>query len=387
MVSLFKWVSYKYILLKGHSQNIKSSARMTEVSQSAVPNNVMVNRRNRPMPPQNLIQIIQVEKYRLNFLRNCRKLKRPPQSLRCSGAYALTNEKKLKLFAKLETNILEIAINEKQCQINQLQEELNELSITLPNLSRMQTKSWYNHFDTKIKFYKSQEEKKWIDWPKKNESQYSKNRNKRRKVIKRQKTLRKKAMSIIENKQVRVLIEEEIPDEAIVVLGKGLGFVPTPKANQEELRLDARRVTNEISERMRINEHEKSTSNTKNENDNTNTNGDINTPKELHKLSKLKHINYSKNSYVIKDVATKQAVETINCKMNALKPIKTSKDVPTNLSNLEQKGLKWLQEKTSKMEIVVTQADKGGSILIVPPSLMENKIKEKIMDKIMARFI
>ena len=128
---------------------------------------------------------------------------------------------------------------------------------------------------------------------------------------------------------------------------------------------------------MRINEHEKSTSNTKNENDSTNTNGDINTPKELHKLSKLKYINYSKNSYVIKDVATKQAVETTNCKMNALKPIKTSKDVPTNLSNLEQKGLKWLQEKTSKMDIVVTQADKGGSIFIVPPSLMANKSKKK----------
>ena len=101
MVSWFKWDSYKYIILKGHSQNIKSSARMTEVSQSAVQNNVMVNRRNRPMPPQNLIQIIQVEKYRLNFLRNCRKLKRPPQSLRCSGAYALTNEKKGKVIREI----------------------------------------------------------------------------------------------------------------------------------------------------------------------------------------------------------------------------------------------------------------------------------------------
>ena len=47
---------------------------------------------------------------------------------------------------------------------------------------------------------------------------------------------------------------------------------------------------------------------------------------------------------------------------------------------MEQKGLKWLEEKTAKMDIVITQVDKGGSILIVPPSLMENKIKEKITD-------
>ena len=130
---------------------------------------------------------------------------------------------------------------------------------------------------------------------------------------------------------------------------------------------------------MRIQELDQQSKRSKNLKSNTNENESI--PKETFKPSKIKDINYSKSNYNIKDVATKQAVETINCKMNALKPIQNQKHPPSNLSYLEQKGLKWLEEKTSNMEIMITKADKGGSILIVPHSLIENKIIEKIYNE------
>ena len=38
----------------------------------------------------------------------------------------------------------------------------------------------------------------------------------------------------------------EVPPEAIAVLGKGLGFVPTPSHDTTELRLDARRTANKV---------------------------------------------------------------------------------------------------------------------------------------------
>ena len=43
-----------------------------------------------------------------------------------------------------------------------------------------------------------------------------------------------------------ILVNDTVPLGAIALLGKGLGFIPTPKLNIEESRLDMRLVTNKI---------------------------------------------------------------------------------------------------------------------------------------------
>ena len=50
----------------------------------------------------------------------------------------------------------------------------------------------------------------------------------------------------------------------------------------------------------------------------------------------------------------------------------------TNLSKAEQDGLVWQQKKISENKIAITEANKGGAILIVGPELLPKKTLEKI---------
>ena len=50
------------------------------------------------------------------------------------------------------------------------------------------------------------------------------------------------------------------------------------------------------------------------------------------------------------------------------------------LSLLEERGWAWLKKMTAEEKISICQADKGGAILLVPPSYLENKVDEKLSD-------
>ena len=50
----------------------------------------------------------------------------------------------------------------------------------------------------------------------------------------------------MESGSVVILVNETIPPGAIALLGKGLGFIPTPNVDVQEARLDMRLVTNKI---------------------------------------------------------------------------------------------------------------------------------------------
>ena len=49
-----------------------------------------------------------------------------------------------------------------------------------------------------------------------------------------------------------------------------------------------------------------------------------------------------------------------------------------NLSLLEREGLEWLRKKVASAELCICKADKGGSTLIVHPSLLTKKLEEKL---------
>ena len=70
----------------------------------------------KPNPPKNLLQELSIEKYRLEYLRKCRFVKRPPQSLRVSGCNALKNER-ISILSETETKTLNTAIKNKQHDI------------------------------------------------------------------------------------------------------------------------------------------------------------------------------------------------------------------------------------------------------------------------------
>ena len=56
------------------------------------------------------------------------------------------------------------------------------------------------------------------------------------------------AERLLKTGSVRILVDKVIPPEAILVVGKGLGFVPTSAQNPIEIRLDARRVAKRLTQ-------------------------------------------------------------------------------------------------------------------------------------------
>ena len=326
-------------------------------SQASVQNgNIQrVSNSGKPSPPKNLLQVMLVEKYRLDYLHKSRCIKRPSQSLRVSGCKAhLKDDEILPLLSEVDSKALAIAIKKKQKDIDRLYKDISNTSVPLVSLPRKEKKKWVKHFQDKIIFYKSLENTRWKNWPKKSENPTNKNRttskNKSKKLNKKYNKIKRKAKTIVDNKQVRILVDIEVPAEAISVLGKGLGFVPTPQMDIEELRLDGRRLCNTIAKLDK----------------DKNTDNDVPIMNNNDIPFKLKPINYSPPPDKINNPIISQAINIFTTKLNAQTTTKVKQCNKNNLSHHELQGLKWLKEKTSNSEIVITQADKGGSILIIP---------------------
>jgi hypothetical protein len=153
--------------------------------------------------------------------------------------------------------------------------------------------------------------------------------------------------------------DNETPDAAVSVLGKGLGFVPTPSLNVEDARLDMRLTTNRIL-------------NTTKSSGNTAALPNDRGPSKLFR-----------KYYGPKSPALEQAVNEIMTAMSQdldskLRRKTIAKSRKSNLSKDELSGLKWLEEKTKDNQICVVEADKGGAILIVYLDLPRKMTLEKL---------
>ena len=232
----------------------------------------------------------------------------------------------------------------------------------------------------------------WKLWPKKAKKsclleQFKNNKKMartRRNKKKKEQKINDRAKSLIKNGDVRVLVDMDIPAEAIAVLGRGLGFVPTPSPNNIELRLDARRVTNKITQHANHLERSKKNQNTQHdivEIGETEETENIENTEKNEKNYTLPTKLYQPNYYQTQLYSTEpdfiSALHHINTTANCRK-IYVNKKQSANLTRLEERGFKWLQSKVSNSEICVCKADKGGVILIVPPEMLKNKIEEKV---------
>ena len=91
-------------------------------------------------PPTNIFQELQVERYKLNYLNNCKYFKRPPQSLRVSGSNALTAHQKRLLISEFESKALVIATQNKKEDIKKLETLVLALEVDLHPFTKKQKK-------------------------------------------------------------------------------------------------------------------------------------------------------------------------------------------------------------------------------------------------------
>ena len=361
---------------------------MDSIPSSSVQQSRSLNKHLRyPKLAMNPFQKIQVERFRLNFFLTCRGIKRPPPSLRCSGINVFEEEERIQLISKFETVVLNKAIEKKKKAIKTMETSLKNSSEVYMPLSKSKKKKWRSHFSRKIQFYKKKELTEWKLWPKKSakvneRKEENKKRNRAvRNLRRREKKMKKTAEKMIADGDVRVLINVEVPPEAIVILGKGLGFVPTPNPDSIEARLDARRVTNKITYHAnRCSQIEES------QDDATQLNTSLDDtveeeasedhftlPRSLNQASYFQaHLKSTDPEYV-------SALQYINTQTNGITNNSKKKRIK-NLSLLEEKGLNWLKNEAAKNNLCVCKADKGGAILLVPPSVLTQKIEEKVMN-------
>ncbi len=82
-------------------------------------------------------QKAQIEEETLRFLRKCRRIKRPPQYIRISGAKVFGEVEKLKLFSNFETILLDNQIKVKEKRVKDLKEEAKGVPfLRLPGADR-----------------------------------------------------------------------------------------------------------------------------------------------------------------------------------------------------------------------------------------------------------
>ena len=180
----------------------------------------------------NTSQKLQIEKSRLLYLKACRKMKRPPPSLRIRGCSAIDDFVKLPRFSALESEMLENAISLKRELIKHLEATMKLTCERSTKLSKRDVKKMKEHFAKKLKFYCEQNNTKWLHWPRKCTTvdncftkkvcNYKLRHNRRRRKTERD------ANRALQSSSVIVMVKEEIPLGAIALLGKGLNFIPTP---------------------------------------------------------------------------------------------------------------------------------------------------------------
>lgn len=324
-------------------------------------------------------QKLQIQRKRLDFLRRCVKLKRPPPSLRVRGASSISNNSKLYHFSVLETLMLGEAIRNKVTEIKQIALNLKGIKHSQAPLPKEVSAELDKTYQKRLTFYKTKEVTEWKNWPLKtpeilrNIQENRKRVNYKSKKHRAMRKIERQSKKLIAEGSIVVLVSEAIPPGAICVLGKGLGFVPAPELDIEGTRLDMRLTTNRIlsssnkSLRRRRKRVEVEPSELA-----ARTEESISLPAKLHQ----KHYAQAQPSeeFSVNDIVKSMESE-LDQKLIKGTPKKRAKP---NLIKEEQEGLKWLECMSGEGKLEVVQADKGGAILIVYPDMLRKKTLEKL---------
>ena len=234
---------------------------------------------------------------------------------------------------------------------------------------------WLKHLsDTKFKHWpaKGKEKEEMTKAKRTRTAEYKKSKKRRKREKRKKKRLQKRIDLVKEENLVFNLInpaEVEVPDAALAVLSYGEGFVPTPKFDDHQFRLEAHNASNKL-ERL-ANTLARESRQPSVVNDSEEEEQQLTLPKELrYRGVCLPPVNDHHDPLVT------QVVNSINQFADNIKPKKPRK----NLSTEEQKALSWLRENTKNGTFGVLQADKGGAKVLLSKDKISSMIKSKLGD-------
>ena len=265
-------------------------------------------------------------------------------SLRSKAATIVESPEMFRNLSILESQNIEFAIKAKDLQSNELRGTINSDEPQLTILIK-------KHYISKIEFYRSQNNNKWKHWPNKTKAllqilltQTKKRRNFKKRQHRNDRKVERDAKRALDTGSVVVLVNEDIPAGALALLGKELGYIPTPTRDNIDLRLDMKLVTNKI-----LNYSNRVLS------------GETGIPNISNLPAKLRRKNYS-TAKPSNEQAVNTAVDTMRRELDIKLKTAGSPLKPTNLSFSEIKGLKWLEQRIKDGTIAITKANKQRTL-------------------------
>lgn len=317
-----------------------------------------------------------LEVNRLNLLQKCLSLKRPIQSLRANGLNGLPADQAQTLLQEVETKATLRAIENKRRDINILDKTIATLKRTQPLSPELKKDCKLLHIQQKklakkIAFMMKCEESKFGDWKKKKCTSVSvdqhkkkisvrklkkKVRAKKRKERRLQRKLTERANSALERNLVVNLTSLEIPLFSIAILSYGPGWIPCPRFDEDQFKLDGFNAANKQGWKAMFKDSEGLTS------------SDI--------PAKLLKKQVTSPCLEFKDPAIRGVKEDAVNFVENFKP----KKLQNNMNRFEREGYDWLRKSVREGSIAITSADKGGAVIIVTPDLIKEITASKVTD-------
>ena len=317
-----------------------------------------------------------LELNRLNLLRKCLTLKRPIQSLRARGLNGLPEDQARSVLQEVETKATLRAIENKRRDINILHSKILNLKRNQPWSRELIKDSGLIHIQQKklskkIAFMIETEDTKFGDWKKKKCASRSVDQHnekvsamklgkkmeaKKKTENKLQKKLAKRAKNALERNLVVNLTSLEIPAYSIAVLSYGPGWIPCPRFDADQFKLDGFNAGNKLGWKaiFKGSEHL--------------------APGEI--PSKLLKKQVTSPCLQFKDPAIRAVKDDAANFVENFKP----KNLQSNMNRYEREGWNWLNKSVRNGTIAITSADKGGALIIMTPDMIKDITETKVSD-------
>ncbi len=291
--------------------------------------------------------------------------------------------RKLDLLSNTRKKLLQLAIEEKDLELQKLNEQFSNMKQSyversqnptsflqkLEKSSNTLTRRLNEKMNKKVSFHLGRQQKMVFTKPlvqEKKKRKWTAARKKKNRIrykakvkIKKQQKLASMIDKIKEGNIVINLSDEEIPAATYVFLAKGLGFVPSCKVDTQDLKYDTSEFIRKLSWKAFFKANPELQS------------GDAQSM--LHNDIKVSGFTYpSFNHPLLDEIKTKLYGWIANHKPSSPKQ---------NLTPLEMRGKRWLLNKIKDQQLFVTKADKGGAVLIMNRNVVQETIENELLDR------
>ena len=213
---------------------------------------------------------------------------------------------------------------------------------------------------------KKEDVSKWVLWPepevqnevRRGPAQTSAKRNARRSAAR----VSERARKAKNGGWVINLSNVDVPDEVFALLARGPGFIPTPRFNRTRTQLDALHHSNQVGWRVFFHKQKSGDGDSSHGNDDNDV-----LPPQL-------YVKTNRRAPEIDDCFVEDYRRLAVEFANTVNPER----MRDNLSWKEKKALKWLRKQVEDNNLVVSEADKGGAILLLDPNHVHESVTNRL---------